>query len=101
MMAVERGLVIPNLSGNGLITLPSTQDFSATLGRLPADLEAKAITIFARVDHAAGAANVGLVLRPMTLLIFGNRWAGTPLMQDAPTAGSDLPLKMLVWQDSD
>lgn len=85
---------------NGLITLRSAHDFSATLGRLSAILEAKAITIFTRVDHAAGAASVGLALRPMTLLIFGNPLAGTPLMQDAPTAGIDLPLKMLVWQDA-
>ena len=89
------------MSDNGLITLRSAHDFTATLARLSASLEAKAVTIFARVDHAAGAASVGLALRPTTLLIFGNPAAGTPLMQDAPTAGIDLPLKMLVWQDAD
>lgn len=88
------------MSDNGLITLQSAQDFSATLGRLLADLEAKAVTIFARIDHAAGAASVGLALRPMTLLIFGNPAAGTPLMQEVPTTGIDLPLKILVWQDA-
>jgi len=89
------------MSDNGLITLRSAHDFTATLTRLSASLEAKAITIFARIDHAAGAASVELALRPMTLLIFGNPAAGTPLMQDAPTAGIDLPLKMLVWEDAD
>src|SRR5262249_37421464 len=62
---------------------------------------AKGITVFARVDHAAGAKSVGLALRPTTLVIFGNPAAGTPLMQAAQTAGIDLPLKTLVWQDAD
>jgi uncharacterized protein (DUF302 family) len=84
----------------GLITLQSAHDFDVTLGRLSATLETKGITIFARVDHAAGAASVGLFLRPTTLLIFGNPAAGTPLMQAAQSSGIDLPLKMLVWQDT-
>jgi uncharacterized protein (DUF302 family) len=92
---------IAPMSGNGLITLRSANDFATTLGRLSANLEAKAITIFARIDHAAGAANIGLFLRPTTLLIFGNPAAGTPLMQRAQTAGIDLPLKILVWEDAD
>jgi uncharacterized protein (DUF302 family) len=55
--------------------------------------------IFARIDHAAGAAEVGLSLRPTEVLIFGNARGGTPLMQSAQTIGIDLPLKALVWQD--
>ena len=51
-------------------------------------------------DHAAGAAEVGLPLRPTELLIFGNAKGGTPLMQSAQTIGVDLPLKALVWQDA-
>lgn len=86
---------------NGLVTLPSTHDFGTTLARLVAALQAKGITIFARIDHAAGAAGVGLELRPTTLLVFGNPAAGTPLMQAAQTSGIDLPLKALVWQDAD
>jgi uncharacterized protein (DUF302 family) len=88
------------MSDTGLVTLRSAHDFDVTLGRLSASLEAKRITIFARVDHAAGAAALGLPLHPTTLLIFGNPAAGTPLMQAAQTTGIDLPLKMLVWEDS-
>ena len=58
------------------------------------------MTIFARVDHAAGAAEVGLRLRPTELLIFGNAKGGTPLMQPTQMIGIDLPLKALVWQDA-
>jgi uncharacterized protein (DUF302 family) len=58
------------------------------------------MTVFARIDHAAGAAKVGKVLRPTELLIFGSPQAGTPLMECAQTAGIDLPLKALVWQDA-
>src|SRR5262249_18534229 len=60
----------------------------------------RGLTVFARIDHAAGAAEVGLSLPPTWLLIFGNAKAGTPLMQSAQTIGIDLPLKALVWQDA-
>jgi uncharacterized protein (DUF302 family) len=84
----------------GLVTLQSAHDFDATVRRLAARLDAKGVTVFARVDHAAGAASVGMVLRPTTLFMFGNPAAGTPLMQAAQHSGIDLPLKMLVWQDA-
>ena len=63
-------------------------------------MKAKGLTVFARIDHAAGAAGVGLSLRPTEVLIFGNARGGTPLMQSAQTIGIDLPLKALVWQDA-
>ena len=56
--------------------------------------------VFARIDHAAGAAQAGLALRPTEVFIFGNAKAGTPLMQSDQTIGIDLPLKALVWQDA-
>ena len=87
------------MPNDGLVTLTSTHDFATTLARLTSALESKGITVFARVDHAAGAAKVGLPLRPTTLVLFGNPAAGTPLMQAAQTSGIDLPLKALVWQD--
>ena len=67
--------------------------------RLEAEIRAHGMQVFARIDHAAGAAEVGLDLRPTELIIFGNARAGTPLMQMSPTVGLDLPLKALVWQD--
>jgi uncharacterized protein (DUF302 family) len=70
------------------------------MDRLEAVVKAKGLTVFAHVDHAAGAAAAGLPLRPTDLLIFGNAKGGTPLMQSAQTIGIDLPLKMLVWQDA-
>jgi uncharacterized protein (DUF302 family) len=89
------------VAADGLITVPSPHDFETTLGRLLAALAEKSITVFARVDHAAGAKDVGLRLRPTTLVVFGNPIAGTPLMEAAQVAGIDLPLKALVWQDAD
>jgi uncharacterized protein (DUF302 family) len=88
------------MPGNGLVTLQSAHAFATTLERLLAALASKSITIFARIDHAAGATSVGLDLPPMTLVVFGNPAAGTPLMQAGQTAGIDLPLKVLVWQDA-
>jgi uncharacterized protein (DUF302 family) len=85
---------------DGLITVPSNYGPEDTMNRLEAEVRAKGMTIFARIDHAAGAKAAGLPLRPIDLLIFGNAKAGTPLMQSVQTVGLDLPLKALVWQDA-
>jgi uncharacterized protein (DUF302 family) len=69
------------------------------MARLEAEVRAKGMTVFAHIDHAAGAAAAGLPLRPTDLLIFGAAKGGTPLMQAVQTIGIDLPLKALVWQD--
>ena len=87
------------MAAEGLITLRSNYGPKDTMDRLEAAVKAKGLTVFAHVDHAAGAAAVGLPLRPTDLLIFGNARGGTPLMQSIQTIGVDLPLKILVWQD--
>jgi uncharacterized protein (DUF302 family) len=83
----------------GLTTRLSRFDPNETMDRLEQAVTAKGMTVFARIDHAAGAKEAGLDLRPTALLIFGNARAGTLPMQTAPTMGIDLPLKALVWQD--
>ena len=88
------------MAADGLITVPSSFGPTETMDRLEKEVTAKGLTIFARIDHAAGAAQVGLPLRPTELLIFGNAQAGTPLMQSNQEVGIDLPLKALVWQDA-
>jgi len=88
------------MSEDGLVSVASKYPVKATLDRLEAELKVKAITIFARIDHAAGAASVAMPLRPTEVLIFGNPKAGTPLMQSNQTIGIDLPLKVLAWQDA-
>ncbi len=84
---------------SGLTTLPSAHGVKETMDRLEAAIRAKGMTIFARIDHAAGAAAVGLPLRPTALLIFGHAKGGTPLMQAVQTIGIDLPLKALAHED--
>jgi len=85
---------------DGLITIKSSYGPQETVDKFEAAVKAKGLTIFAKVDHAAGAAAVGLPLQPTQLIIFGNAKGGTPLMQSAQTSGVDLPLKVLVWQDA-
>ncbi|WP_158671334.1 DUF302 domain-containing protein [Bradyrhizobium guangdongense] len=87
------------MAADGLITIKSAFGPEDTMTRLEAEVRAKGLTVFAHVDHAAGAAAVSLPLRPTDLIIFGNARGGTPLMQQAQTIGIDLPLKALVWQD--
>jgi uncharacterized protein (DUF302 family) len=88
------------MAAQGLTTVPSSYGPKDTMDRLEAEVKAKGMTVFARIDHAAGATGVGLSLRPTEVLIFGNAKAGTPLMQSVQTIGLDLPLKALVWQDA-
>jgi uncharacterized protein (DUF302 family) len=88
------------MSENGLTTLPSVHGAKETMDRLEAEVKAKGLTVFARVDHAAGAKEVGMALRPTELLIFGNARGGTPLIQALQTTGIDLPLKALVFEDA-
>jgi uncharacterized protein (DUF302 family) len=70
------------------------------MDRLETGVKAKGMTVFARIDHGAGAAAAGLSLRPTEVLIFGNARGGTPLMQSNQSIGIDLPLKVLVWEDA-
>jgi uncharacterized protein (DUF302 family) len=85
---------------DGLITIKSGYGPQETVDKFEAAVKAKGLTVFAKVDHAAGAAAVGLPLQPTQLIIFGNAKGGTPLMQSAQTSGIDLPMKVLVWQDA-
>jgi len=87
------------MAADGLVSLRSSSEPKDTMNRLEAEVKARGTTVFAHIDHAAGAAEVGLSLRPTELLIFGNAKGGTPLMQSIQTIGIDLPLKALVWQD--
>ncbi|MFO8184198.1 MAG: DUF302 domain-containing protein [Candidatus Aegiribacteria sp.] len=87
------------LAESGLVTVRSCFSVRETGNRLEQQVEEKGMTLFARIDHAAGADGVGLALRPTELFIFGNPNAGTPLMQCSQSMAIDLPQKMLIWQD--
>jgi uncharacterized protein (DUF302 family) len=87
------------MTPQGLVLNHSPHPPQATVDRLAAEIAAHGMTIMARIDHAAAAHEVGLVLRPTQLILFGNPRAGTLLMQQTQSIGIDLPLRMLVWQD--
>ena len=87
------------MTPDGLMIHGSAHGPRATMDRLATAVASKGMTVMARIDHAAGAASVGMELRPMEVLIFGNPTVGTPLLQAAATMGIALPLKALVWQD--
>ncbi|MFY9724439.1 MAG: DUF302 domain-containing protein [Bryobacteraceae bacterium] len=88
-------------SENGIVTIPSRHSVNGTVEKLQVILEAKGVKLFALVDHSGEAAKAGMEMRPTKLLIFGNPKAGTPLMLASPSIAIDLPLKILVWEDSD
>lgn len=86
---------------DGLTTIASNFSVKDTIDRLAADVASRGLIVFARIDHAAGANKIGQPLRPTELLIFGHPKGGTSLMQDQQTAGIDLPVKALAWEDAE
>ena len=89
------------MNEQGLKTIASAYSVRETIDRLGRIATARGLVVFARIDHAAGAAQVGMVLRPTELVLFGHPRGGTPLMQESRTAGIDLPLKALAWEDAE
>jgi len=87
------------MAGEGLVNIASKSSFQETVARLKEEVASRRLTLFAVIDHAKGAEEAGLVLRPTVVLIFGNTRGGTPLMQANQTVGIDLPLRALVWED--
>ena len=81
-----------------MIVSDSAAGYDQTAARLIDAIARRGLTVFARVDHAAGARAAGLDLAPEEVVIFGNPQAGTPLMQGDPRIGYELPLRILIWQ---
>jgi len=88
------------MAARGLTTIRSSYGPEETMNRFEAEVRARGMTAFAHIDHGAGGAAVGLCVRAAERLIFGNAGGGTPLMELVQTAGIDLPMKALVWQDA-
>lgn len=86
---------------NGIVDVPSNHSVDETVERVKNILQSKGVNLFAVIDHSGEAAKVGLKMPPTKLLIFGNPKGGTPLMLASPSAAIDLPLKILVWEDSE
>jgi uncharacterized protein (DUF302 family) len=92
---------MPATSGAGIVTIPSHQSMDETIEKLEQILQAKGVKLFALVDHGGEAEKAGLRMPPTKLLIFGNPKAGTPLMVASPSIAIDLPIKILVAEDSE
>jgi len=87
-------------AADGLIAVKSPYSANETMDRFETVVKDRGLNVFARINHAAGAAKIGKSLRPTEVLIFGNPQGGTPFMECAQTVGIDLPLKALVWEDA-
>jgi uncharacterized protein (DUF302 family) len=85
---------------SGIVALRSNRSVDQTVEKIESTLEAKGVKLFARVDHSGEAERVGLRMPPTKLLIFGHPKSGTPLMIASPSIAIDLPLKILVAEDS-
>jgi uncharacterized protein (DUF302 family) len=84
-----------------MIVAHSERGYAETLAALLAAIEGNGLRVFAQIDHAAAAREVGLELADEQVVVFGSPRAGTPLMQSDPRIGLELPLRMLVWSDGE
>ncbi|WP_298972434.1 DUF302 domain-containing protein [uncultured Roseobacter sp.] len=98
-LALGTALFTTSALADDMIKITSPHSVSDTIDRLEQAVEGAGAMVFARVDHAAGAAKVDAELRPTQLLIFGNPKIGTPAMQAAQTSGLDLPLRVLAYEN--
>ena len=94
-------IAIPIAAEEGVVTIPSTFSVEETADRMENLLNTKGMTIFNRIKHSEGAANVGIELRKTELIIFGNPKVGSPLMKCQQSVAIDLPQKALIWEDAD
>jgi uncharacterized protein (DUF302 family) len=85
---------------NGIVDVSSNHSVDKTVDKLKGMLQSKGITLFVVIDHSGEAARAGIKMPPTKLLIFGDPKGGTPPMLAAPSIALDLPLKILVWEDS-
>jgi uncharacterized protein (DUF302 family) len=97
-LATETSMTLSK--GEGIVNIPTNHSVDQTVEKLKGILQAKGVALFALVDHSGEAEKVGMKMPPTKLLIFGSPKAGTPLMLAAPSVAIDLPLKILVWEDS-
>ncbi|WDR02890.1 DUF302 domain-containing protein [Devosia algicola] len=100
-IAVLMILVVPSYAAEEWVVKPSATSVDETVAKLTAAVEGAGATVFATVDHAAGARAVGDELPPTVLVIFGNPKIGTPIIKADRRAGLDLPLRVLVWAEND
>lgn len=84
---------------NVLYTYESQFSVSETMSRLEQALKTMGIPVFAKFDHEKNAVDVGLLLRPIQVIVFGSPKVGTKLMQENPSISIELPLKISVWED--
>jgi uncharacterized protein (DUF302 family) len=86
---------------NGMLRVRSHYSVPDTLKRVESLLQQRGLTISCRIDHSGEAEKVGLKMQPTQLILFGSPKAGTPVMVTSPTIAIDLPLKALVWRDTE
>ncbi|MEM8790134.1 MAG: DUF302 domain-containing protein [Pseudomonadota bacterium] len=101
LFATAALLASTHLASAEMIVKPSAHSVPVTIDRLAAAVEKAGAKVFARVDHTAGAENVGLELPPNQMLMFGNPKLGTPAMQASATMGMDLPLRVVAFEDAE
>ncbi len=86
---------------SSMVVMRSASSYVATTNSLVAAIERRGLTLFARIDHAAGAREAGMELADEEVVLFGSPRSGTPLMQDDQRIGIELPLRMLVWREGE
>ncbi|HXZ76942.1 MAG TPA: DUF302 domain-containing protein [Streptosporangiaceae bacterium] len=87
-------------SSDGVITKPSSKSVAQTIDGLRRLMAERGFTVFNVIDHSGVAGRAGVHMPDSKLVMFGKPAAGAAVMVAAPLAALDIPLKVLVWQDS-
>lgn len=98
--ALTFGLIVTSASASDLVTKTSPHDVNTTMDKLQAAVEGAGANVAARVNHSAAAEGVGIEIAPNQVLIFGNPNIGSPIFAENPAAGLDLPIRVVVYEDS-
>jgi len=85
--------------GGDYVEYKSSRTHAETVERLVETIEKVGMNVFAKIDHAAGAREVGMTMKPSVVLIYGHARGGTPVMQAAPKMALDLPLRVLIREN--
>ena len=87
-------------SADGVITKSANCTVEEAVNKIKSLLVIRGITLFAVIDHSGEAEAAGMKMPDTKLLLFGNPRGGTPLMLASPSIAIDLPLKLLVAEDT-
>ncbi len=90
-----------SVMANDIVLKTSSCSVDATVNNIKNIVRSKGLSVFAIINHHGNAKAVDMKLNESKMVIFGNPKLGTALMQQNMLVGLDLPIRILVYKDTD